>query len=268
MVTATSLVGMVDPDLGWIDEQVEGERFYDVELEWIFATDWMVLAHEHELPGPGDYVTASIGEDPVVVIRQDDGTINAFLNSCRHRGFRICGGASGHINRFVCEHRAWTYERSGELVEIAGRPAVPLVGEGWDLVAVTHIDIAGGWVLASWADDHHDDRQRRAVAAAISPLLPAGDVQRSVVHATPSSHASSVMQGGPTSMRIAGASSIAPSMPASASTGSSQPPSAAARVAANRRAEQRARGAEKVGVMEKAPRGPGYYTPPVRCACG
>jgi len=183
MVTATSLVGMVDPDLGWIDEQVEGERFYDVELEWIFATDWMVLAHEHELPGPGDYVTASIGEDPVVVIRQDDGTINAFLNSCRHRGFRICGGASGHINRFVCEHRAWTYERSGELVEIAGRPAVPLVGEGWDLVAVTHIDIAGGWVLASWADDHHDDRQRRAVAAAISPLLPAGDVQRSVVHA-------------------------------------------------------------------------------------
>jgi phenylpropionate dioxygenase-like ring-hydroxylating dioxygenase large terminal subunit len=57
-----------------------------------------------------------LGSAPVVVVRDADGALHGLLNSCRHRGAKICRADSGNARNFVCPYHGWTYERSGRLV--------------------------------------------------------------------------------------------------------------------------------------------------------
>ena len=86
-----------------------------LEMERIFDRTWVFLAHETEIPAAGDFVARSLGSAPVVVVRDSDGTVHALLNSCRHRGAKVCRPDSGNARNFVCPYHGWTYERSGRL---------------------------------------------------------------------------------------------------------------------------------------------------------
>lgn len=148
---------LLDLSEGWVDDRlIEDEALYDVELERIFAEDWTLVAHELQLPGRGDYLTTSVGEDPLLVVRGVDGQIAAFLNSCRHRGLQVCRSETGTAERFVCPHEGWTYALSGELRSIRDQPAEPLVGRGIGLAPVAHLAIDHGWIMVSWSDSRPD----------------------------------------------------------------------------------------------------------------
>ncbi len=148
---------LLDLSAGWVDDRlIEDEALHDVELERIFAEDWTLVAHELQLPGRGDYLTTSVGEDPLLVVRGVDGQIAAFLNLCRHRGLQVCRSETGTAERFVCPHEGWTYALSGELRSIRDQPAEPLVGRGIGLVPVAHLAIDHGWIMVSWSDGRPD----------------------------------------------------------------------------------------------------------------
>ncbi len=78
----------------WVDEAqgvVSRDAFvsddvYRLELDRIFQRSWVFLAHESEFPEPGDYVARTLGRAPVLVVRGNDRSVIAMLNSCRHRG--------------------------------------------------------------------------------------------------------------------------------------------------------------------------------------
>jgi len=89
---------------------------YQLELEAIWYRDWLFVAHDCEIPRAGDYLTVQIGEYPVLVVRDRDGHIRAFHNSCRHRGSRICREPRGNAPRLVCPYHQWTYRLDGELL--------------------------------------------------------------------------------------------------------------------------------------------------------
>ena len=82
------------PSRGWVDvtqgvvsrDAFVSDDVYQLELARIFEKGWVFLAHETEIPAPGDYVVRTLGKAPVIVIRDTDGTVKAMLNSCRHRG--------------------------------------------------------------------------------------------------------------------------------------------------------------------------------------
>jgi len=94
------------------------ERVYAADLEHIFARHWLFVASEAEIPEPGDYKAYQIGPYPIFILRQDDGAIAAFHNTCRHRGSRILQQESGVVgSKIVCPYHRWGYDQSGKVVD-------------------------------------------------------------------------------------------------------------------------------------------------------
>jgi anthranilate 1,2-dioxygenase large subunit len=90
---------------------------------------WSYCCLEAELPNPGDYRTTFVGKLPVIVVRDRDGTINAFENRCAHRGALIALDDRGTTARaFTCVYHAWSYDLQGNLIGVAFKNGVR--GEG------------------------------------------------------------------------------------------------------------------------------------------
>ena len=89
---------------------------YQVDLEEIWYKDWLFVGHDCEIKQPGDYFTFQVGDYPVIVLRDREGGIRAFHNSCRHRGSRICPTEYGNSPRLVCPYHQWTYNLDGRLI--------------------------------------------------------------------------------------------------------------------------------------------------------
>lgn len=116
MIRASELVdvvGATQSRLVFWDEAV-----YRQELERIFARSWLFLAHDSLLPKPGDFITTYMAEDAVIVSRQKDGTVRAFLNSCTHRGNQVCHADSGNAKAFVCGYHGWAFGQDGSLADV------------------------------------------------------------------------------------------------------------------------------------------------------
>ena len=102
-MTLSPTPGHSTPGRGWPPHAPAGRRleapfytdreFFDLDLAAIFARHWLFVAHDAEIPEPGDYSTVEIGPYSVIVVRDDDEDARAFHNVCRHRGARILDGA-------------------------------------------------------------------------------------------------------------------------------------------------------------------------------
>jgi phenylpropionate dioxygenase-like ring-hydroxylating dioxygenase large terminal subunit len=90
------------------------EELFALEQERIFSKEWLCAGRADEIPEPGDYLTYTIAEQPVVVIRQRDASLRAFANVCLHRMMRLLEG-SGSCKRITCPYHAWSYEIDGRL---------------------------------------------------------------------------------------------------------------------------------------------------------
>jgi phenylpropionate dioxygenase-like ring-hydroxylating dioxygenase large terminal subunit len=93
-------------------------EIFAIERERVFARSWVYLAHESEIPEPGDYVLRYIVDDPFIVVRDADGEIRALHNHCRHRGMQVCRSEAGNASNFRCPYHGWTYKNDGRLVGV------------------------------------------------------------------------------------------------------------------------------------------------------
>jgi Rieske 2Fe-2S family protein len=109
--------------------------WFQQEQDSIFGPRWALVASTDELTQDGDYVTATIGRAPVVVVRDSGGRLRAFHNLCRHRGMVLlegCGNAGGSIN---CFYHQWRYGLDGCLTVVPQRKEQfpDLIPEQWGL---------------------------------------------------------------------------------------------------------------------------------------
>jgi phenylpropionate dioxygenase-like ring-hydroxylating dioxygenase large terminal subunit len=151
---AVDLNQLVDLEQGLIGRQIFIDpEIYAQELEQIFARCWLFLCHESQIPHAGDFFSTYMGEDPVLVMRDKDGQVHAFLNICRHRGNRLCRADAGNAEHFTCAYHGWTYRNDGRLVGVPYfREAYfgALERDHWGLVAVAQLDSYKGLLFATF----------------------------------------------------------------------------------------------------------------------
>lgn len=142
--------------------QVRHEAFTDpalfaLEMSRIFESTWLYVALESELARPHDYVTRQLGRAPILLSRDGDGRLHAFLNSCRHRGTLLCPLQRGNQRVHVCRYHGWAYDSGGRNTAITGRadgqyPAA-FASTTHDLEPVARVASYRGFVFASLAAD-------------------------------------------------------------------------------------------------------------------
>lgn len=119
MDVRNELLGLLtgrDPNFSLEQKFYTDPEYHKLDLENIFYKDWLFVGHDCELPKTGSYMTVQIGAYPVVIVRDAQGGIRAFHNSCRHRGSRICAAEKGTAAKLVCPYHQWTYELDGRLL--------------------------------------------------------------------------------------------------------------------------------------------------------
>jgi glycine betaine catabolism A len=88
----------------------------DWEAERFFARSWVCVGRAAELPDPGDQRAVRVGPETVLLVRDADGTLRGFFNTCRHRGHELLRAGEGASSRVVrCPYHAWVYRLDGTL---------------------------------------------------------------------------------------------------------------------------------------------------------
>ena len=128
------------------------EAFADLEVERIFRKEWLCAGRASALKSAGDYVTMAIAGEPLMVIRQQDGSIIAQSNVCRHRMSTLLEG-SGTVSSIVCPYHAWTYDLAGAL---RGAPAMAR-NQAFDRSNIclprARCEIWDGWIMVTLNPD-------------------------------------------------------------------------------------------------------------------
>ncbi|WP_203337518.1 aromatic ring-hydroxylating dioxygenase subunit alpha [Nocardioides limicola] len=153
LIRNLDVAGLVDAEGGLLDRAIfTDEQLYRQELRRVFAPSWLFLAHTHQFQKPGDFFTTYMGEDPVIVTMNKDREIKAFLNSCRHRGARVCRADSGRTKNFTCTYHGWAYDLQGGLVSVPNQDGYPesFRREDWGLVEVPHVETYKGLIFGTW----------------------------------------------------------------------------------------------------------------------
>ncbi len=85
------------------------------EVETLFRKFPVIMGHAQNLPEAGSYFTNDDFGVPILVTRNNDGVVKAFMNVCRHRGARLTESECGKSKTFACPYHKWTYDLNGNL---------------------------------------------------------------------------------------------------------------------------------------------------------
>ena len=127
---------------------------FEEELEKIWYRTWVYVGHESEVAKPNDFVAKTIGPQPIIMTRDDNGKIHLLLNRCTHRGNQVCSKEKGNAKTFTCPFHSWNFGNDGRLIGYA----FPDGYEGLDksdlnLGTVPRVASYRGFVFGSFAKD-------------------------------------------------------------------------------------------------------------------
>ncbi len=129
------------------------EDIYQRELEQVFARSWLFVGHESQIAKPGDYFISGMGEESVILCRDREGAVHVFLNSCRHRGMKVCRYDEGNTPVFTCPYHGWSYATDGKLVGVPFFKSAyheEIDKAQWGLIEVAQLFSYKGAIWATW----------------------------------------------------------------------------------------------------------------------
>ena len=170
-------------------ERYISREFFEREIEALWPRAWQWACREEHLQEVGDTHVYDVGPYSVIVVRSSEDTIEAFLNSCTHRGTRILAAEGGGFGQaFTCPFHGWCWNLDGSIKNIPGRWDFPHVTDETHGLQRVRCEIWGGFVfinmdpdaapLAEYLDvlpEHfaHFPLERRRIAVHVEKRLPA-----------------------------------------------------------------------------------------------
>jgi Rieske 2Fe-2S family protein len=121
------------------------------DLEAIHARSWILAGFEVELPEPGCYLSVAIGRSSVLIVRDRQGALRAFHNTCRHRGAQLCATGRGQRSWIICPYHQWSYDLDGRLAN------APRMQDSFDRaqhgLRPVHVETVAGSIYVCLADE-------------------------------------------------------------------------------------------------------------------
>jgi len=87
----------------------------ELERRAVFGESWHLVARADQLAGSGSFVTATVAGEPILLVRDEQGTLRGFFNVCRHRAACVVTEPQGTATRLRCRYHGWTYDLAGRL---------------------------------------------------------------------------------------------------------------------------------------------------------
>lgn len=133
-------------------------EIFELEMKYIFEGNWVYLAHESQLPEPGDYFTTHIGRQPVVITRDKHGELHCLINACAHRGAMVCRRKTDNRMTLTCPFHGWTFRNDGSLLKVkdpegAGYPPTFNHNGSHDMTQVARFESYRGFLFGSLNPD-------------------------------------------------------------------------------------------------------------------
>jgi len=151
---------------------VPAERYYSpvfaaLEAQRMWPRVWQLACMVDHVAAPGDYFEYRCGTYGVLIVRDDDGTLHAFQNVCRHRGNSLCSGSGSGLRELKCGYHGWTWDLGGALKRVPNRkgfgslrmsdfPLIPARVETWAGLVFVNLD-AGAVSLTEYLEAVPDD---------------------------------------------------------------------------------------------------------------
>lgn len=127
------------------------EAFYRFELDAVWGHDWFCIGHAGDIPTAGDYFTVTVGDDPLLAVRQQDGSVRVLANVCQHRGQQLAQG-TGNVRRIRCPMHSWTFDLSGQLVSAPGLNDDPSFDKSEACLPVIRSEVWEGLLFITYDD--------------------------------------------------------------------------------------------------------------------
>ncbi|MPZ15447.1 MAG: Rieske 2Fe-2S domain-containing protein [Chloroflexi bacterium] len=143
---------LVDRNEGTVSREIFcNQDVYDQEMQRVFLRSWLFVGHESQVPKPGDFVLSRMGEEAVIVTRDKQNRVHVLLNSCRHRGNKLCLHDRGKSKSFTCSFHGWSYDSTGALVALPYHDGgySEMAKEKWGL-ASARVETFEGSIWATW----------------------------------------------------------------------------------------------------------------------
>jgi choline monooxygenase len=115
----SSLSEASTPPSSWYTDS----RIFELERRTAFSRSWQLIGQAAQVRVPGQFVTGVIAEEPIVLVRGNDGVLRGFYNVCRHHAAAVMTLCEGTAANLRCAYHGWTYDLAGELIltpEFAG----------------------------------------------------------------------------------------------------------------------------------------------------
>jgi phenylpropionate dioxygenase-like ring-hydroxylating dioxygenase large terminal subunit len=156
LADGTHLEELIDSGRRTVSARIHvDEEIFELEQARIFARAWIPVAHTSEFRDLGDFVTRSMGRDPVVVSLSHDGEFRVMLNVCTHRGMKVCRSEVGNARTHTCAFHGWVFGSEGKLRGVPFESSI--YGDRLDKELLglrqARVGIFAGLIFATWDED-------------------------------------------------------------------------------------------------------------------
>jgi len=132
-------------------------RIFELEMRHIFEGGWVFLGLESQAPRHHDFFATQAGRVPIVVMRDGDGRLAAFVNSCPHKGAQVVQTRSGNARLHVCPYHSWSFDSAGKNRAVkwqrAGCYAEAFERSGHGLARLPRFEAYRGFLFGSLVED-------------------------------------------------------------------------------------------------------------------